>query len=45
MKQICRFEDCKQFGQMNAIYVETQGTGVFELSWCKKCGRIQNEIG
>lgn len=45
MKQICRFEDCKQYGQMNAIYVNTQNGNVFELTWCKKCGRVQNEIG
>jgi len=45
MKQICRFDDCNAYGQMNAIYVNTQVGQPFELSWCTKCGRVQNRIG
>ena len=45
MKQSCRFDDCKQYGKMNAIYVKTQDDKVFELFWCTECGRIQSRIG
>lgn len=45
MKNKCRFEDCKAWGMMNAVYVSTQNKDTFELEWCKKCGRIQNKIG
>lgn len=44
MKNTCRFADCKKWGRMNAIYVNTQDGGVFELVWCKECGRVQSEL-
>lgn len=45
MKNNCRFPDCKAYNQMNAVYVNTQNKDIFELEWCKMCGRIQNRIG
>ncbi|KKM80638.1 hypothetical protein LCGC14_1337880 [marine sediment metagenome] len=44
MKQLCRFKECAAWGQMNAIYVNTQDGKVFELEWCTKCGRVQNKF-
>lgn len=43
MRSLCRFKDCATYGMMNAIYVDTD-SGKFELEWCRKCGRIQNEL-
>ena len=43
MKNTCRFKECGQYGQMNAIIVNARA-GEFELTWCTKCGRIQNKF-
>lgn len=43
MKKNCRFKDCSAYAQINAVYVDTK-SGMFELFWCTKCGRIQNKF-
>ena len=44
MRNTCRFPDCKTWGKINAVYVNLQDGGVFELEWCTICGRIQSKI-
>lgn len=44
MRTRCRFTECGTVGQMNAAIIDTI-SGKFELEWCKKCGRIQTQIG
>lgn len=41
--KICRFKECGSYGNINAISVKVL-VGNYELVWCSKCGRIQNNF-